>query len=127
MDYRFPKKYKMTLKADIDKIMSASDRVYGRNLFIRYRITPRVDAEIKVLVIAPKRQFKKAVTRNRLKRQLREMIRLEKPWIIEAIPAENSLHLAVVYSGPPQMDFLDQKKNFVHALRKVKALDLNNN
>lgn len=127
MDYRFPKQYKMTLQADIDAIMSDSERVFGKNLVFRYRITDKLDAELKVLVIAPKRRYKKAVTRNRIKRQLREMIRSVKPAIIEVLPPEKALHLAVIYTGPPKMEFTDQQKAFLNNLRKIPLLNLNNN
>jgi len=117
----------MTLKADIDSIMSESERVFGRNLVLRYRLADRVDAELKVLVIAPKRRYKKAVTRNRIKRQIREMIRSEKPAIINAVPGEKSLHLALIYTGPAKMEFTNQQQAFKHALAKISQLNLNNN
>lgn len=117
----------MTLKADIDAIMSESERVFGKNLVLRYRFTDRVDTELKVLVIAPKRRFKKAVTRNRIKRQLREMIRSEKPAIIDALTPDKALHLAMIYTGPSKMEFTDQQQAFLNALRKISLLNLNNN
>lgn len=127
INQKFPKKYKMTLKADIDAIMSASDRVFGKNLVFRFRFTERQDTALKVLFVVPKRRFKKAVIRNRIKRQLREMTRLEKQKIIDVLPADKTLHIAIIYTGPVEMQYHLQKKRFMKTLGKIPALNLNNN
>jgi len=126
-NYTFPKKYKMTLKADIDAVLKGGKRVFGRDLVLRYRLVSRDGEELKVLLIVPKRRFKLAVSRNRIKRQLREMIRSQKPKIIQALPEKQTLHLAIVYSGPTKMNFEQTSQNLSKALRKIEPLNLNNN
>ena len=126
-NFNFPKQSKMTLKTDIDKVMSAGQRLFGKNLVLRYRLENRADSEMKILVVASKRRYKLAVTRNRIKRQLREMIRHQKPIISKALAADQTLHLALIYTGPAKMDFELTNKNLIKALRKIEQLYLNNN
>jgi len=52
-----------------------------------YMSVPAVDkASVKILVSVPKRHFKRAVKRNRIKRQLREAYRKNKQLLDKAMP-----------------------------------------
>ena len=125
--YSFPKKYKMTLKTDIEQVLKVGKRVFSRDLVLRYRLVPKDGEKLKVLLIVPKRRFKLAVSRNRIKRQLREIIRQHKPAILEALPAEQALHVAIIYTGPVKMNFDQTNQNILKMLRKVESINLNNN
>jgi len=126
-NFKFPKQNKMTLKTDIDKVMSEGHRLFGKNLILRYRLATRADSEIKILVVASKRRYKLAVTRNRIKRQLREMVRHQKPIILKALAVDQTIHIALIYTGPAKMDFEMTNKGLIKALGKIEQLNLNNN
>jgi ribonuclease P protein component len=53
---------------------------------------------VRVLFIAPKRSFKRAVDRNYLKRRMREAYRLQKSKLYEAL-TEQQLNIAILYTG----------------------------
>ena len=55
------------------------------------------DVPVHVLIIVPKKHFKHAVDRNRVKRQVREAYRHQKQPLIDAVPADKSLLLAFVW------------------------------
>lgn len=56
-----------------------------------------VAAPVQIGVSAPTRYFRKAVERNRVKRLLREAVRLEKNIFNEHLPSDKHLSLFVIY------------------------------
>lgn len=123
----FPKSEKMTLRSDIDRIMSSSLSVYGKGLTLKYLVVPSYGPQFKVLIIAPKRRFRLAVKRNRIKRQIREIFRMNKVSLTTQIPAEHSLHLAIIYSGNEKMDYERTSELYKSLILKIKAKALNKN
>ena len=66
-------------------------------LRVVYVPAPELEAPVSVLVSVSKRRFKRAVKRNRVKRQIREAYRLNKHLLLQALPADGSLRLAVAF------------------------------
>ncbi len=66
-------------------------------LRVVYVPAPELEAPVAVLVSVSKRRFKRAVRRNRVKRQIREAYRLNKQILTRALPADGSLRLAVAF------------------------------
>lgn len=66
-------------------------------LRVVYIPAPELEAPISVLVSVSKRRFKRAVKRNRVKRQIREAYRLNKQILLHALPADGSIRLAVAF------------------------------
>ena len=54
-------------------------------------------APVQILVSVPKRYFKHAVDRNRVKRQVREAFRLNKDILWKSLPADSQLLLSFVW------------------------------
>ncbi len=52
---------------------------------------------MQLLLSVPKRRFKHAVDRNRIKRQLREAFRRNKRLLIEHMPADKAVDIAFVW------------------------------
>lgn len=117
----------MTLKSDIDKVMSTKNRVFGKGFILKYCFEERRDAPLKLLVIAPKKRFKLAVTRNRIKRQLRDAVRAHKPILLKNLSSDQCLHLAIIYTGLPVMDFEKVESQFSLFVEKIFKSELNNN
>ena len=85
MRYSFPKKEHLTKKEHFDKLHSAGRGVKSFPFSLRY-----MEAELeeglqrKVAILAPKRGLNKAVDRNKMKRQMRDLYRLNKPAIFDS-------------------------------------------
>lgn len=58
-------------------------------------------APVQLVISVPKRKFKKAVDRNRIKRQIREIYRHQKVNLLypSLVQKNKSLHLLIIYTG----------------------------
>lgn len=105
MALSYPKKEKLKSKKDIDRLFSEGQSigVYPlRMVYLKSDITD--DTLIKTGVSVSKRNFKKAVDRNRIKRLLREAYRLNKPESFNNI--SSSFTLMILYISKEELDFI---------------------
>lgn len=81
------------------------------------------DAAAKLLITVPKKRFKKAVSRNSVKRLIRETYRLNKLEIIEDWQAQGKYFaLAFVYIGNDIPVYGDLNETMKRILEKLKVL-----
>ena len=97
----FPKRERLVSKKLMDELFggSASRSMSAYPLRMVYMALPRAEAQapVQVLVTVSKRHFKRAVKRNRVKRQVREAYRLGKARLYDALPADKAVVLAFVW------------------------------
>jgi len=75
-----------------------------------------------ILITVPKKNFKRAVDRNRLKRQIREAYRKNKSAIFNEKIAIMPLYLAIIYSAKEKIDYKElERKLILIFLRFTKA------
>ena len=90
--YRFPKGEKLVSKKDIEELFKSGSSFYLRPLLVKFKA---IDGDKnKVLFSVSKRNFKRAVDRNLLKRRMREVYRLNKHLLSES---NTFYHIAFVY------------------------------
>ncbi|MFP4046275.1 MAG: ribonuclease P protein component [Bacteroidales bacterium] len=81
---------------------------------------------IKVGFSVPKRKIKKAVQRNRIKRKLREIYRLQKDILLDSLKNKNiKLNLFVIYLAEVDFSYHHMEKNFISAAKKMTDTILN--
>ena len=99
---------------DCQKLNSAPFRLV-------WKLQPQfAGAPVQVLIICPKKRFKRAHTRNRIKRQIREMYRHHKQLLWDVIqPLGQTYSLGIFYAGPEEMDFQQTSSIFTTALAKI--------
>ena len=105
MSSSYPNKEKLKSKKDIERLFSEgkSIGVYPlRMVYLKCDFTQ--DTLIKTGVSVSKRNFKRAVDRNRIKRLLREAYRLNKPESFNNI--SSSFTLMILYIGKEEIDFI---------------------
>lgn len=83
------------------------------------------DVPAKLLISVPKKRFKKAVSRNHIKRLIRETYRLNKPDLMEKWQADGKYFaLAFVYIGSDIPSFHDLEivmKRIIEKLNSIEA------
>jgi len=106
--FAFPKKERLKSKVLFEKLFDegASLTVFPVKLF--YLQTELFDdVPFKVAVSAPKRKFKKAVQRNKIKRLLREAYRLNKALIFNKTKGNYAFLILYLGSTMPSFNELD--------------------
>ncbi len=94
--FTFSKKERLFYHKHIDRLFSGGSSFTLHPLKV-YFLKPDLDDQIsRVLITIPRRRFKRAVDRNRLRRLFREAYRLNKHRL-QGIPAQ--LHIGFVYIG----------------------------
>ncbi len=84
-------------KQGLESRGSQSMAAYPLRAVYTRKVRARDDAPVQVLVSVPKKHFKHAVDRNRIKRQVREAFRQHKQLLYEALAEQEQLLLAFIW------------------------------
>ncbi len=116
--YSFKKEERLSSKKIIKELFDKGSSfylfpfkvIYLENSFSK----PEAPLPHQVLITVPKRKFKKAVARNRIRRQLKEGYRLQKH-LIEPSTLQKSLSIALIYTSDKSLPYskLSQKLKLV--------------
>lgn len=125
MNQKYPTKEKLKQKREIDLLFGKGKWLtYGnlRVISIDLDKKPQEGLSVenqKVGVSVSKRYFKKAVYRNRIKRQLREVYRLNKTLFSEVF-GEHSISMIFWVSSEMPKDFKALEQNFISLCKSKK-------
>ena len=114
--YSFSKKEKLTGKKKIEGLFKEGSSFYLPAFQIRYIHSTGEDSPHQVLVSVPKKNFKRAVDRNLLKRRIREAYRLNKHLIEDCKP----LYIGFVYISKQILSFHEIQNQLIQALGRLK-------
>lgn len=108
--YPFPSHERLKSQKIIGRLFNREGQTFARyplRLIWLATSLPHPTASVQVAVSVPKRQFKRAVHRNRIKRLLREAYRLERPALLEAMPQGQPYALMLLYTGKHEPTFAE--------------------
>lgn len=117
----FPKKEHLCGEIRISKLFNEGKAFIVYPLRIIYSIEPKTDVvNASVMVNVPKKRFKRAVKRNRLKRLMREAYRLNKQPLSEVLNQRNlQIHLAFNYVSDEELDFETIQNKMKSGLQRI--------
>ena len=128
MKYTFKKSERLTSKTKIDEIFERGETIKKFPFLLKYLLTDNGNENgVQIVFSVPKRKVKLAVNRNRIRRQLKEIYRLNKHEICKDIMANQHLALFLIYTGQEneKFDTLELKlklilKQLTVALKEMK-------
>jgi len=117
----FPKSEHLCGEIRITELFTKGEAFMAYPLRVVYIVQPKTDDEpVSVLVSVPKKRFKRAVKRNKLKRLMREAYRLNKQMLTELILDKGKqIHIAFNYVSNDELDFTTIEKKMKQALNKL--------
>ncbi len=123
MSFRFGKHERLKSRKQIDALFEQGKSYHAFPVRMAWRLFPAaadVPAALLAGVSAPKRQFKHAVARNRIKRLLREAYRLQKPELQQQL-AERGWggHVFFLYTGKELPTFTEVENAMRKCLRHL--------
>lgn len=125
---RFCKSERIASKKQIEELFSDHGNASRVAFPLRavYVVKPRTGSTpaAQLLISVPKRRFRHAVDRNRVKRQLREAYRLNKQLLTDGIPTGSTLSLAFIWLSDKHLP-TDTVAQRVKSLLAAIAHDLN--
>lgn len=116
MNKKFPKNEKLKSSKAIEQLFSNGKNHFKYPLKVFYIPEPTAKKN-KAAFAVPKRNFKLAVDRNRIKRKLRESYRLNKYLIEEDTNPKYSL--LFLYLGKEEIEYSQLSKTMVTLLKKL--------
>jgi ribonuclease P protein component len=115
---RLPKSERLSSHKQIQNLFSGGKTFAIHPFVVKYSIIQGQEAENhQILVSVSKRNFKRAVDRNRIKRQIREAYRLNKH-IIAGLP--NKYAIAYIYTFKEKIQFKNLENKLIECLSRLK-------
>lgn len=120
--YSFSKNEKLSSKKKIEGLFKKGSSFYLDDFQVRH-LQSDEDGPHQILISVPKRNFKRAVDRNLLKRRVREAYRLNKSILTQNSDSGN-LHIGFIYLSKKILSFQDIQTQLIKCLER---LDTSNN
>ena len=115
------KSERLDKKKVIDKMLSCGARSFSVfPLRVVYLPVEELEAPVSILVSVSKRRFKRAVKRNRVKRQIREAYRKNKHGLLRVLQEEGrQLAVAFIYLSDRLVDSVEIEERMKIALARI--------
>lgn len=115
------KSERLNRKKIIDKMFAGGSHSFSVfPIRVVYLPVEELESSVEILVSVSKRRFKRAVKRNRVKRQIREAYRLNKQVLVEALATHHQkLAVAFIYLSDELIDSSVMQERMRIALSRI--------
>jgi len=119
----FGKNEKLCSKLMMDKLFKSGKSFKEYPFRVIYLSVEEMDVTAKVLISVPKKRFKKAVDRNRIKRLIRETYRLNKSELLKTWQHDTKYFaLAYIYIGSEIAAYKDLNETMKRVLSRLRSV-----
>jgi len=123
--FLFPKSERLNSKIKIDRLFTEGKAFLVYPLRTVYFVSSENPSGVEVLISVPKKKFKRAVHRNRIKRLIREAYRLNKNELSDVVlSGQRQMQVAFLYVADREINFHelnDKMKQILDQLKKIAA------
>ena len=117
MSFRFPKEEKLKSEKQIQALFEKGTSITSYPLKLIYLSSKKTGVKVQVAVTVPKKNFKRAVQRNKIKRLIRESYRLHKHLIFNKI--EGGFTFMILYLGKEMPSYIEIEAQMIKILEKI--------
>ena len=117
---RFPKSSRLYLRKEIEILFLSGKNIKEYPVKAIYDFIPLRDSPLKIGVVVPKKLFKKAVDRNRIKRQIREVFRLNSgPFKDFFLSKATTVRVMFIFTGKELPDYVTLQTKIILILQRL--------
>ena len=118
----FKKEERLCNKKSIDFLFANGKSFYLNPFKIKWSYQDyNTNFPVQILIVVPKRYFKKAFERNKIKRQIREAYRFYKSDLYDSMKnSEKQIALAIIYNGKENFSYKLIEEKIILILQRLK-------
>lgn len=117
----FTKSERLCSKVIIDKVFETGKVIIGPSFkLIWMEAEEAMEQPAQIVITVPKRNFKRAVDRNKLKRRIREVYRKNKDLLYNKIKSK-TYYLMLIYTGRSIMEYGEAEEKIIKLLQRLTA------
>lgn len=118
--FKLTKKERLCSSKLIEKLFEQGESLYIFPLKVVYLVSPlHSQHPVQIGFSVSKRNFKRAVDRNLLKRRMREIYRLNKPSFYESLPDGMQVAVMLIYTCKEEKDYQTIEKGMQKVFNKL--------
>jgi len=119
MNNKLPKKTHIKSKKIIYHIYNNGNTIKHQNIKLIWSYMPFYQSPFKFLIHVPKKLFKSAVQRNKIKRQITNIIRTNKNLILSKTIPQKTLLIKIIYSDTNLSNYNTILNNFTTCIKEI--------
>ncbi len=117
--FSFSKEERLKSRNEIKELFANGSSFYLYPFKILFIKSPTTDTSTQVLFTVPKRAYKRAVDRNKIRRRIKEAYRLNKHLLFTSNNDQYSLKIAYIYVGKKAYNFEFIQQKLVETLTRL--------
>jgi ribonuclease P protein component len=118
----FTKSERLCSKVIIDDVFGTGKTIVGPSFKLIWKKAESIQpVSVQILITVPKRNFKKAVDRNKIKRRIREIYRKNKQIIYQQAKSQ-SYYLMLIYTGKDIIEYKEAEEKIIKLFERLKPV-----